>query len=141
MPRCERSSPERVGSWGVERLLVHNMNCELVSISYYVEHSPSPSGIPLVRANACICVALAKPMAVFCRHGQKMNTINTPINQNLKFKQNKKCDDRSCRPIRKYLYVGGIVTDFGHNTSCCVIRLLLCTWFYREGRHNRLFWQ
>jgi len=45
----ERSSPERVGPWGVERLLVHNMNCEPVSISYYVEHSPSPSGVSLVR--------------------------------------------------------------------------------------------
>ena len=31
------------------RLLVHNTNCELVSISYCVEHSPSPSGVLLVR--------------------------------------------------------------------------------------------
>ena len=47
----------------------------------------------------------------------------------------------SCRPIRKYLYVGGIVTDFGHNTSCCVIRLLLCPWFCREARCNRPLWR
>ena len=48
---------------------------------------------------------------------------------------------RSCRPIRKYLYVGGIVTDFGHNTSCCVIRLLSCPWFCRGERCNRPLWR